>query len=172
MPASHAQCNGGTYFPALWHSVQGVLWWLGGWHSVPERASYGTEYACRAKKGFLRYATHFLKPSVLKTGFWGTEGIFGTGNALLRYATRFQRRAEQTSTAPDASSAQKTAFCCTGHIFKGAKQPTPIRPPLNLSNKTISQCATASEIWSKLLKIFIRDQVYHTHRQTQSNNCC
>ena len=84
--------GGGTYFPALWHSVQGVLWWLGGWHSVPERAFYGTEYARRAKKGFLRYATHFLKPSVLKTGFWGTEGIFGTGNALLRYATHFQRR--------------------------------------------------------------------------------
>ena len=61
-------------------------------NSVPERASYGTEYACRAQKGFLRYATRFLKPSVLKTGFWGTEGIFGTGNALLRYATHLQRR--------------------------------------------------------------------------------
>ena len=88
------------------------------WHlqnSVPERASYGTEYACRAKKGFLRYATHFLKPSVLKTGFWGTEGIFGTGNALLRYATHLQRR--------------RTDFCCTGRIFKGAKQPTLIRAP-------------------------------------------
>ena len=34
------------------------------WHSVPERASYGTEYACRAQKGFLRYATHFQKHSV------------------------------------------------------------------------------------------------------------
>ena len=56
--------------------------WL---HSVPETPSYGTEYACRAKKGFLRYATRFQKPSVLKTVFWGTEGIFGTGNALLRY---------------------------------------------------------------------------------------
>ncbi len=53
--------------------------------SVPERASYGTEYAFGVKKGFLGYATRFLKPSVLKTGFWGTEGIFGTGNALLRY---------------------------------------------------------------------------------------
>ena len=84
------------------------------WHlqnSVPERASYGTEYACRAKKGFLRYATRFLKPSVLKTGFWGTEAIFGTGNALLRYATRFQRRRTadsadcgQPSAAPDTSS--------------------------------------------------------------------
>ena len=28
------------------------------WHSVPERATYGTEYARRAQKGFLGYATH------------------------------------------------------------------------------------------------------------------
>ena len=34
------------------------------WHSVPERATYGTEYACRAQKGFLGYATHFRKHSV------------------------------------------------------------------------------------------------------------
>ena len=39
--------------------------------------SCGTEYACGAQKGFLRYATHFRKPSVLKTGFYGTEGISG-----------------------------------------------------------------------------------------------
>ena len=56
--------------------------WL---HSVPEKASSGTEYAYRAQKGFLRYATHFQKPSVLKTGFCGTEGIFGTRNPLLWY---------------------------------------------------------------------------------------
>ena len=51
--------------------VLGVLWWLGGWvvgwlggwHSVPERATYGTEYACRAQKGFLGYA-NFLRHSV------------------------------------------------------------------------------------------------------------
>ena len=54
-------------------------------HSVPEKASSGTEYACRAQKGFLWYATRFQKPSVLKTGFWGTEGIFGTRNPLLWY---------------------------------------------------------------------------------------
>ena len=48
-----------------------VAGWLGdgygGWvwlHSVPERASYGTEYACRAKKGLLGYATHLQKHSV------------------------------------------------------------------------------------------------------------
>ena len=59
-------------------------------NSVPERASWGTEYARGAKNRLLRYATHFLKPSVLKTGFCGTEGIFGTGNALLRYGMHFQ----------------------------------------------------------------------------------
>ena len=38
----------------FWHSA----------HSVPERASCGTEYACRAQKGFLRYATYFQRHSV------------------------------------------------------------------------------------------------------------
>ena len=56
-------------------------------HSVPEKASSGTEYAFGVKKGFLWYATRFQKPSVLKTGFWGTEGIFGTRNPLLWYGT-------------------------------------------------------------------------------------
>ena len=54
-------------------------------HSVPERASYGTEYAFGAQKGFLWYATHFQKLAVLKTGFSGTGEIFGTGEGLLRY---------------------------------------------------------------------------------------
>ena len=90
------------------------------WHlqnSVPEMAFYGTEYACRAQKGFLRYATRFQKPSVLKTGFWGTEGIFGTGKGLLRYATRFQRRETadsadcgQPSAAPDTFSEALISF--------------------------------------------------------------
>ena len=60
---------------------------VAGWHSVPERAYWGTEYACRAQKGFLGYATHFLRHSVPKTGFTGTDGIFGARNALLRYGT-------------------------------------------------------------------------------------
>ena len=54
-------------------------------HWVPERASYGTEYAFGAQNGFLWYATHFQKLAVLKTGFSGTGEIFGTENALLRY---------------------------------------------------------------------------------------
>ena len=48
----------------LWWLGGWVVGWLGGWHSVPERATYGTEYACRAQKGFLGYATHFLRHSV------------------------------------------------------------------------------------------------------------
>ena len=32
--------------------------------SVPERASYGTEYAFGVKKGFLGYATRFQRHSV------------------------------------------------------------------------------------------------------------
>ena len=99
----------------------------------------GTEYACRAKKGFLRYATRFQKPSVLKTGFWGTEGIFGTGNALLRYATRFLKPSVLktgfwgtegifgTGNAllgyATRFQRRETAFCCTGHIFKDAELP-------------------------------------------------
>ena len=94
------------------------------WHlqnSVPERAFSGTEYACRAKKGFLRYATHFQKPSVIKIGFSGTEGIFGTGNALLRYATHLQRLAEQpTPQTVDSLLPHRTHLQC-------AK-----RPPLSL----------------------------------------
>ena len=46
-------------------------------HSVPEMASYGTEQTLGAQKGFLGYATHFRKHSVQKTGFSGTEAIFG-----------------------------------------------------------------------------------------------
>ena len=34
------------------------------------------------------YATHFQRHSVLKTGFSGTEGKFGTGNTLLRYGMK------------------------------------------------------------------------------------
>ncbi len=42
------------------------------WHSVPERASYGTEYAFGAQKGFLWYATH-------------SHEAFGVKNRLLWY---------------------------------------------------------------------------------------
>ena len=86
--------------------------------SVPETGFYGTEYACRAQKGFLGYATHFQRPSVLKTGFWGTEGIFGTGNALLRYAMHLQRPAEQpTPQTVDSLLPHRTHLQC-------AKRPT------------------------------------------------
>ena len=66
------------------------------WHSVPERATYGTEYACRAQKGFLGYATHFQRHSVRK-------------NRLLRYG-RDIRCQKQASLVRDAfSKARRTA---------------------------------------------------------------
>ena len=64
-------------------------------HSVPETAPYGTEYACRAQKGLLRYATRFQWHSVRKNRLSGTEEIFGAKNSLLWYATHLQRPAEQ-----------------------------------------------------------------------------
>ena len=66
------------------------------WHSVPERAFYGTEYACRAQKGFLGYATHLHK-------------AFGVKNRLLRYG-RDIRYQKQAPVVRDASSkARRTA---------------------------------------------------------------
>ena len=84
---------------------------LSAWHSVPETGFYGTEYACRAQKGFLGYATHFRKHSVRKTVFYGTEEIFGAKNRLLWYAMHLQRPAEQ----PTPQTVDST--CRTGHIF-------------------------------------------------------
>ena len=52
------------------------------------RNTQGTNDAFGAQKGFLVYATHFLRHSVQKTGFYGTAGIFGTGNPLLRYGMK------------------------------------------------------------------------------------
>ena len=89
-------------------------------HSVPEKASSGTEYACRAQKGFLVYATRFLKPSVLKTGFWGTEGIFGTRNPLLWYGMShvpgkgllvYRMKRRNADPAPRSVILRKTAIC-------------------------------------------------------------
>ena len=46
-------------------------------YSVPETPSYGTELALGAQNSLLRYATHFQRHSVLKTGFSGTRCVFG-----------------------------------------------------------------------------------------------
>ena len=82
-------------FPChLWHSA----------HSVPERASCGTEYARGAKNRLLWYAAHFQGHSVRRTGFSGTGVIFGTGNPLLWYRTDIRVR--------------RTAFCGTRRVFR------------------------------------------------------
>ena len=64
----------------------------------------------------------FRKRAVPKTGFYGTGGIFGTGNGLLVYRTHLQRCAKQPPAPPNAfSKAQKTASCHIERIFKGAQ---------------------------------------------------
>ncbi len=79
------------------------------------------------------HGRRFQRNSVLKTGFYGTEEIFGAKNSLLWYAMHFQRLAEQSTpqtvdsllgyathfrrravpkaapAAPDASSVRETA---------------------------------------------------------------
>ena len=63
--------------------------------SVPETPSYGTEYACRAQKGFLGYATHFLKPAEQPT--------LQTVDSLLPNRTQLQC-AERSPATLNASS--------------------------------------------------------------------
>ena len=84
-----------------------------------ERASYGTEYACRAQKCFLRYATHFRKHSVRKTGFYGTEGIFGTGNPLLRYGIDIRRQKRAPGVRDAVFKGPQNSTCYIERIFKG-----------------------------------------------------
>ena len=68
-------------FPChLWHSA----------HSVPERASCGTEYARGAQNRLLWYAAHFQGHSVRRTAFSGTGVIFGAQNRLLWYGSDTQ----------------------------------------------------------------------------------
>ena len=90
-------------------------------HSVLEKASSGTEYAFGIKKGFLVYATRFQKPSVLKTGFWGTEGIFGTRSPLLRCGTSHVYRERPSGVPTEAeergSCSEIGDFAKNGHLY-------------------------------------------------------
>ena len=100
------RCGGNLSLSGIRYRSAGcavVARWLGGWHSVPERATYGTEYACRAQKGFLGYATHLQRPAEQPTP--------QTVDSLLGYATHFRKRAvpKAALAAPAASSVRETA---------------------------------------------------------------
>ena len=82
----------------FWHSS----------HSVPERASWCTEYTFGAKNRLLLYAMRFQRHSVQKTSFWCTEWKFGTGNPLLLYRRNI-RCAEQPPWVRDAFSKARCA---------------------------------------------------------------
>lgn len=66
--------------------------------SVPETGFYGTEYACRAQKGFLGYATHFQRPAEQPTP--------QTVDSLLPHRTHLQcaKRPPLSLFAPAAPS--------------------------------------------------------------------
>ena len=114
--------------------VLGVLWWLGGWHSVPERATYGTEYACRAQKGFLGYATHFQRHSVRKNRLfrYGRDIRCQKQPSLVRDASSKARRTADSSDCGQPTGVRdafseacraKNSTCRTGRIFSARNSP-------------------------------------------------
>ena len=56
--------NAFSFLPFVAFGTGNAFSFLALWHSVPERASYGTEYAFGAQNRLLGYATHFLRHSV------------------------------------------------------------------------------------------------------------
>ena len=89
------------------------------WHSVPERASCGTEYALGAKNRLLWYGSdiRYRKPptlvrsrySVRRTSSCGTRRVFrGSGHAAAPCVRNMR-------------AVQKTSSCGTRRIFRGTR---------------------------------------------------
>ena len=94
---NHSQkvCNANQIFQ-LYQGIdistkRGRLKCLCVWYSVSERASYGTEYACRAQKGFLWYATHFQRRAVSKAASCRTGRIFSARNVPRSEVSRHKK---------------------------------------------------------------------------------
>lgn len=103
---------GFLFFWHLWHSAQAMLPFSGICEIRYRRGAPGVQNGRAVHENpLLVYATRFQRHSVQKTGLWCTEWKFGAKNRILLYGTHLQKRG--------------TASYCTGHIFKGAKQPTP-----------------------------------------------
>ena len=96
------RCGGNLPLCLAFGTGEGYLW-------------YGICVPCSNR--LLWYATHFRRHSVRKTAFYGTEGIFGTGNALLRYGMHLQRPAEQPTPQTVDS------LLPTGRIFSARNAP-------------------------------------------------
>ena len=67
------------------------------------------------KTGLLVYATHFLRPSVQKTGFWCTEEKFGTGKSLLWY--RLGLWLEKQGLAPEKKACRPGIWLKKQNLF-------------------------------------------------------
>ena len=108
--------------------------------AVLKKASWGTrrifgsmrceKQASTVRKGhsvhenpLFLHGRRFLRNSVLKTGFYGTEEIFGTKNRLLWYAAHLQRLAEQpTPQTVDSLLPHRTQLQCAKRPPLGCEQ--------------------------------------------------
>ena len=126
--------------------------------AVLKKASYGTRRIFKGTRCKKQASGVRKEYSVPETPSYGTRRVSKgakqptprTVDRLLLHRTHPQRR--ETAASADC------------------EQPPPVRAP---THKQLDHTpdATASEIWSKLLKIFVIERVCHTHQQTQSNNC-
>ena len=108
--------------------------------AVLKKASWGTrrifgsmrckKQASTVRKGhsvhenpLFLHGRRFLRHSVLKIGFYGTEEIFGAKNSLLWYATHLQRPAEQpTPQTVDSLLPHRTHLQCAKRHPPGGEQ--------------------------------------------------
>ena len=90
------------------------------------------------------HGRRFQRNSVLKTGSYGTEEIFGAKNSLLWYATHLQRPAEQPTPQTVDS------LLPTGRIFRGPR-----------CMKTTSCPPDASSVRETAPALFVRSGPFH-----------
>ena len=91
-------------------------------NSVPETPSYGTRRIFRS----IRCA---------KTGFYGTEEIFGAKKGFLWYATHFQKH-----------SVRKNRLLRYGRDIRCAKQPSLVRDAFSEARRTAPAAPDASSV--------------------------
>ena len=96
---------------SICHKLTNCYWWIHRYflaqclsyflalYSVPERDSWCTEYAFGAKKRASGVRDASSEAFGVKTGFYGTEEIFGAKKGLLVYGAQFIQRHAAPETA-------------------------------------------------------------------------
>lgn len=114
-------------------------------NSVPERGFSCTESTRGTVEGLLRYATCFLRHSVLKIGFYGTEAIFG----VVREAAKRHRSAPPEHNNHQAAERQQCTKRPPGKNNTGPQinhQGTRGAATIYSSRLQPSQCVTAETL--------------------------